>query len=123
MFEKYMIVPEKAKNTENGFQFGARLPYYRGVSLSMVEEIEVTLDGETLPQNVVSINVHDNTYNLEQRENETDDRWEMGEVAILTVNKAGGLPSGEHTIGLKINIRIGYLPFPAIRVAEKKIII
>ena len=55
MFEKYMIVPETAKNTENGFQFGARLPYYRGISLSMVEEIVVTIDGETIPQNQVKI--------------------------------------------------------------------
>jgi hypothetical protein len=123
MFEKYMIVPEKAKKTESGFQFGARLPYYRGVSLSMVEEIEVTLDSDILPQNVVDITVNGNTYNLEQRENETDDRWEMGEVAILSVKKDGGLSSGEHTVGLKINIRIGYLPFPAIRIAEKKITI
>jgi hypothetical protein len=123
MFEKYMIVPEKAKKTENGFQFGARLPYYRGVSLSMVEEIEVTLDGETLPQNVVDITVHGNTYDLAQRENEIDDRWEMGEVATLSVNKMGGLPQGEHKIELKINLRIGYMPFPSIRVAEKIITI
>jgi hypothetical protein len=123
MFEKYMIVPEKAKTTATGFEIGARLPYYRGVSLSMVEEIEVSLDGETLPQNAVDITVHGNTYNLLQRENELDDRWEMGEVATLSINKAGGLSAGEHTVGLKINIRVAYLPFPAVRVAEIKIFI
>lgn len=121
MYEKYMIVPEGAKKTEKGFEIGARLPYYRGVSLSMVEEIEVSLDGETLPQSDVAITVHGNTYNLEQRENETDDRWEMGEVATLSVAKAGDLSAGEHTIGLKINLRIGYMPFPSIRVFEKKV--
>jgi Domain of unknown function (DUF6379) len=123
MFEKYMIVAENAKNNANSFQIGARLPYYRGVSLSMVEEIEVSLDGETLPQDAVNITVHGNTYDFQQRENETDDRWEMGEVATLTVQKEGGLAAGEHKIGLKINIRIGYLPFPAIRFAENKITI
>lgn len=129
MFEKYMIVDDNLKNVvnkngkANAFQFGARLPYYRGVSLSMVEEIEVTLDGKPLPQDKVSITVHDNTYNLEQRENEIDDRWEMGEVATLTIQKKGGLSEGEHQLGLKINIRIGYLPFPAIRFATKTITI
>ena len=122
MYEKYMIVPEKAKKTESGFQIGARLPYYRGVSLSMVEEIEVSVDGEILPQNVVDIILHGNTYNLEKRENELDDRWEMGEVATLSINKTGGLSAGEHTIALKINLRIGYMPFPSIRMAEKKIV-
>lgn len=118
-----MIVEDNLKNSENGFELGARLPYYRGVSLSMVEEIEVTLDGEILPQDAVNITVHGNTYNLQQRENETDDRWEMGEVATLAIHKDGGLSQGEHKIGLKINIRIGYLPFPAIRFAEKQITI
>lgn len=128
MFEQYMIVPKLAQNIQNGsnvtgFQFGARLPYYRGVSLSMVEEIEVSVDGQTLPQDAVAITVHGNTYDLQQREAETDDRWEMGEVATLSVHHDGGLPAGEHKIGLKINIRIGYLPFPAIRTAEKTITI
>jgi hypothetical protein len=123
MYEKYMILPEMAKSTENGFEFGARLPYYRGVSLSMVEEIEVTIDGEILPKSAVEISINGRNYTLEQRENEVDDRWEMGEVALLKVTKAGGLPKGEHTLGLKINLRIGYMPFPSIRVSEKKIII
>jgi len=123
MYEKYMIVPEKAKKSGKGFEIGARLPYYRGVSLSMVEEIEVSLDGETLPQNAVNITVNDKTYNLEQRENETNDRWEMGDIATLSIETPDDLPEGEHTIGLKINLRIGYMPFPSIRVSEKKIII
>jgi hypothetical protein len=87
----------------------------------MVEEIEVSLDGEVLPQDKVDITVHNNTYNLQQRENETEDRWEMGEVATLVIHKEGGLSTGEHELGLKINIRIGYLPFPAIRQASKTI--
>lgn len=123
-----MIVADNVENVEKdgqtkGFRFGARLPYYRGVSLSMVEEIEVSLDGEVLPQHKVDITVHGNTYDLQQRENETDDRWEMGEVATLTVHKDGGLSTGDHDLGLKINIRIGYLPFPAIRQATKPITI
>lgn len=122
MFEKYMIVPEKAKKTEEGFEIGARLPYYRGVSLSMLEEIEVSVDGETLPQQDVLITVNGKTYDLQQRENEIEERWEMVDDAILTVKKAGGFASGEHTVGLKINLRIGYLPFPAIRHAVPKVI-
>ncbi|MDZ7899205.1 MAG: DUF6379 domain-containing protein [Arcicella sp.] len=123
-----MILPEKAKNIEKnnkktGFEIGARLPYYRGVSLSMVEEIEVSVDGEILPQNAVNITVHGNTYDLEKRESEVEDRWEMGEEAILSIQKDGGLSAGEHSIGLKINLRIGYMPFPSIRVAEQKITI
>ncbi len=121
-----MIVEDNLKNVVEdgkitGFQFGARLPYYRGVSLSMLEEIEVSLDNEVLSQDNVHITVHENTYDFNQRENELDDRWEMGEVATLFVQKKGGLEKGNHLLGLKINIRIGYLPFPAIRNAQKEI--
>lgn len=121
-----MIVEDNLKNVVEdgkitGFQFGARLPYYRGVSLSMLEEIEVSLDNEVLPQDNVHITVRENTYNFNQRENELDDRWEMGEVATLFVQKKGGLGKGNNLLGLKINIRIGYLPFPAIRNAQKEI--
>jgi len=128
MFEKYMIVEENLKNgvdedKVSGFQFGARLPYYRGVSLSMLEEIEVSVDGTILPQEKVHLIVRDKTYNLEQREQELDDRWEMGEVVQLFIENEGGLSKGKHQLGLKINIRIGYLPFPAIRNAKKEITI
>ena len=127
MFEKYMVVETNAKNVEEnnqitGFQFEARLPYYRGVSLSMVQEIEVSVDGKVFPQDAVLITVHGNTYALTERENELEDRWEMGEVATLTVKHPGGLAKGSHEVGLKINIRIGYLPFPAIRNAVPKTI-
>lgn len=126
MFEKYMIVTEKVSNKIKegnavGFEFEARLPYYRGVSLSMVEEIEVGINGNTLPQENVHITVHGNTYNLHDRENQMEDRWEMGEVASLFVEYKGGLPAGEHELSLKINLRIGYMPFPSIRNASKKI--
>lgn len=48
-----MIVEDNLKNSETSFEIGARLPYYRGVSLSMVEEIEISVDGEVLPQDKV----------------------------------------------------------------------
>lgn len=123
-----MIVDDSVKNTSidtntKGFEFEAKLPYYRGVSLSMVEEIEVSLNGKILPQDQVLITVHGNTYNLNERENELDDRWEMGEVAILQVKNSEGLTKGTHQLGLKINLRIGYMPFPSIRKTEKEITI
>jgi hypothetical protein len=124
MFEKYMIHENDVKNVvENkkvvGFKFGAKLPYYRGLGLSMVEEIGVRIDGEEIPKSEIKLTVHGNTYTLAELENEAKDRWEMGEVAHITVNKEGGLAKGEHQLNLMLNLRISYLPFPAIRHAEK----
>ena len=128
MFEKYMIVENDVKNiVENGkttgFEFGARLPYYRGIALSLVEDIVVKVDGEDVPRESIKFSAHNNTYTLEQMETEVDDRWNMGEVAHIIVEKEGGLSKGEHTIFLLLNMRIAYLPFPSIRKSEKAIII
>lgn len=128
MFEKYMIVETDVENVVEdgkitGFRFGTRLPYYRGLGLSMVEEIIVTLDDEPIPQDQITLTLHGNTYTMAQMEVEPDDRWNMGEVAHITVPKAGGLTAGEHNLGLLFNLRIGYMPFPSIRRAEKIITI
>ena len=128
MFEQYMIVENDAENiVENGkvtgFQFGARLPYYRGIALSLVEDIVVKIDGEDVPRESIKFSAHNNTYTLPEMETEVDDRWNMGEVAHIVVEKEGGLPKGEHKIFLLLNMRIAYLPFPSIRKSEKTVFI
>jgi hypothetical protein len=119
MFDKYMICEDSLRNvSENGevvgFQFGARLPYYRGLGLSMVEDIAITVDGEAMPREQILFSVRGRTWTLEQMETEIEERWEMGEVATLIVKKEGGLPSGEHNIELSEQLRISYLPFPLV---------
>ena len=128
MFEKYMIVAEKAQNVQKGsqtvgFQFGARLPYYRGFGLSMVEDIQVKIDDKKVSADKITFIVHGHRYTLAEMEVVAEDRWEMGEVAIIEVTKRGGLNAGEHVVDLLINLRVSYLPFPGIRQARKTIII
>jgi hypothetical protein len=123
-----MILENDVQNiVENGkiigFQFGARLPYYRGLGLSMVEDIGVKIDGQAVDAERIGFSVHGNTYSLKQMETEANDRWEMGEVGYISVRKDGGLAKGEHQLNLMLNLRISYLPFPAIRVSEKTILI
>jgi len=128
MFEKYMIVENDAANiVENGkitgFKFGARLPYYRGIALSLVEDIAVKVDGEEVSKETIKFSAHGNTYTLKEMETAVDDRWNMGEVAHIIVEKKDGLSKGEHKIYLMLNMRIAYLPFPSIRKSEKKVAI
>ena len=119
MFDQYMICEDGFQNvSENGavtgFQFGARLPYYRGLGLSMVEEISITIDGESVAREQILFSVRGRTLTLNEMETELEERWEMGEVATLTVTRAGGLSNGEHKIELMEQLRISYLPFPSI---------
>lgn len=119
MFDKYMICEAGFQNViENGvivgFRFGARLPYYRGLGLSMVEDIAISIDDEAVPREQILFSVRGRTWTLEQMESEIEERWEMGEVADLIVKRPGGLPGGAHKIELSEQLRISYLPFSPI---------
>ena len=118
MFEKYIIVEDTLRNTEEGgaitgFQVGVRLPYYRGLGLSMVENVEVSVDGQTMPAEGTSLTVHGNTYRLLDLPGVFDDRWEMGEVATVSIAKPGGLTAGEYEIGVVERLRVSYMPVPS----------
>lgn len=119
MFDRYLIVETGLKNRTQdgrvvGFQFGARLPYYRGLGLSMVEDLKVSVDGEPVASEDVRLELRGRTWSLAQLETEYEERWEMGEVAQVLVAHSGGLSPGPHRLELVEQLRISYLPFPLI---------
>ena len=59
------------------------MPYYRGLGLSMVEAVDLTLDGNPVPPERTTFTVHGHTYTFAEMPGVTDDRWEMGERAEL----------------------------------------
>ena len=116
MFDKYIICEDGFRNVSagdkvTGFQLKARLPYYRGLGISMVEDIAIKVDGAEVPRQAIRVTLHGNTYTLDEMEKEYDDRWEFGEEGLLTVDKSGGLTPGKHKIELSPSLRISYLPF------------
>jgi hypothetical protein len=115
MHDNFMIVGEEFRNVEKdgqitGFQIGARLPYYRGIPLALFGGLDLTVDGERFSRDQITVTVHGNTYTLDQMETEIEDRWEFGEVAIITVRKPGGLRPGEHKVELKELVLMTYVP-------------
>lgn len=115
MYDSYMIVGEEFRNVvENGevigFQIGMRLPYYRGIVLSLVGKTDLTVDGEAIPREAISVTVGGKTFALTDLENEPVAKWEFGEVGILTVKKNGGLRPGQHTVTLRQHLKISYVP-------------
>lgn len=116
MFDKYIICEQGFRNVSEGskvtgFQFKARLPYYRGLGISMVEDLAVKLDSREIPRSDIRVTLHGNTYTLDQMESEPDDRWEFGEEGTVIVEMHGGLAPGNHKIEMAPHLRISYLPF------------
>ena len=116
MYDKYLIVGEEFKNVVLnaqviGFQLGIRLPYYRGVVLSLIGKTDLVLDGETISSEQMSVTLRGHVYELTELENEPTAKWEFGEIGILTVRKPGGLVPGKHIVELDQHMKISYVPF------------
>jgi hypothetical protein len=104
-----------------GFSFLARLPYYRGLGLSMIEDVGVVIDGQVIPRNDIRLTFRGLTWTLDEMETEYSDRWNFGEKAQVTVLFPGGLEPGPHEIELSERLRISYLPFIPTTKAKKTI--
>jgi len=111
MFDDKMIVADSLENVDGGFAFKARLPYYRGLGLSMVEDVAVTVDGEAVPRHAVLLELRGRRWTLDQMETEYGDRWNFGEKARVIVRRDQPLAPGKHRIELAERLRISYLPF------------
>jgi len=113
MYDKYIIYPNSLHNLKDGsgWSVGVRLPYYRGQPLSVVEDIAVKVDGEAVPREQVRFSVRGKTWTLDQLEENTQERWEFGEVAEVSVLQPQGLASGQHEVAVGVQLRISYLPW------------
>lgn len=127
MFDKYTIDPDSVTDigpadSPTGFSFTTKLGYYRGLTLSMLEELTVAVDGKELPREAVSFDDGNGPITLAEMETAYDRRWNFGAPATLSVTYPGGFPKGEHTLSLRQRLRISYMPFPAVRFTEKTIV-
>ena len=60
MFDRYLIDAASIRNlgpddAPTGFAFESKLGYYRGLGLSMIEALDVSIDGETLQAMVMEL--------------------------------------------------------------------
>lgn len=126
MFDKYIIDAASVANTgpadaPTGFSFTTKLGYYRGLGLSMVEDLKVSIDGQDLPRAAITFNEGPGPLTLDEMETAFDRRWPFGAPATVTVALPGGFPKGEHTLALQQRLRISYMPFPSFNHDQKLI--
>jgi hypothetical protein len=78
--------------------------------ISLVDPPQLTVDGENVDLEKVTLTLHGNSYKVAEMEDQDVDRWEFGEVGIVTVNKPGGLNPGRHEIDVEQHLKISYVP-------------
>ena len=116
MQDPYVIMTTGFKNSvtgaaaATGYQIKIRIPYYRGVYLSAVDYLKLTVDGQEIARDNLRIVVNGRTFTMPEMEEAGDTRWFYGDPATLLVAKPGGLVPGIHTITVGITIRKSYFP-------------
>jgi sugar phosphate isomerase/epimerase len=93
-----------------GFAFQLRNPNYRGGAASMLDGIEVVVDGERIPDHVPLWTLQGRTLTLDELRASTDVRWQLDEPATITVPKPGGLSVGVHQLEVTVYLRRSYFP-------------
>ena len=97
-------------NTVVGFQFELRNPNYRGTSASLLDGIDVIVDGEQWEHSVPTWTVQGREYTFDELRASDTVRWQLDETATVTVPKPGGLSDGIHEVQAVVYLRRPYFP-------------
>ena len=116
-------IEENGKVT--GYQFQFKAQYYRGITLSIVRDIQINVDGEDVKREDIRFTVNGETFTLEEMRTviDSDYRWEFGDYATVTVLTEGGLSKGNHHINTLQIIDPSYMPFQIEAICEADFVI
>lgn len=129
MFDNNVFIDNSCNNVVKneeviGYEMETNITYYRGIPLSMVEYIHVTVDGEKESDENIRISVDkEDWFSLKEAETVTSYKWEYGEPLYVIVLKDGGLSKGTHKVKLTVATRTAYIPVPLEGNKERTVII
>ncbi|NLK89443.1 MAG: hypothetical protein GX276_04805 [Clostridiaceae bacterium] len=114
MYEKHMLARDDIQSVvENGvgtgFTVKLKIPYYRGVFLSLVEDMQIRFNDRLFTRDQLTFSVSGGTFTFKEMETQTTFRWEFGEKATVFVPLPGGIPLGMHRIEVTVSIRVSYM--------------
>ncbi len=95
---------------KSGYQFDIRLSYYRGHFLSVIDQLEVKLDGQEVPKEAIKFCLHGKEFGISQLHDLVSEFWTIIEPATIKVFQAGGIESGEHNIDVTLMFHSPYMP-------------
>jgi hypothetical protein len=88
-----------------GYTFQIDNLSYRGIWVSTLEDIELTVDGVKVPKSDMLFKVHGLNIPIEEMVHHSYVFWWAKDQAIVSVNRVGGLPKGDHKFELIIKKR------------------
>jgi len=93
-----------------GFRVRMRQPNYRGTRASLVEGVDLMVDGELLTAAGNRYVIAGQEYAHAELDGLTDVRWPVGATMDILVDKPGGLTRGVHLVESVLYYRHPYFP-------------
>ncbi|MGI6109176.1 MAG: C-glycoside deglycosidase beta subunit domain-containing protein [Eubacteriaceae bacterium] len=93
-----------------GFNLDLRINYYRGLPLSSVQKIELTVDGENIPEYLMLFELNGKQFTVGQLRELYTEYWGIKTPAHLKVFNYG-LEPGEHDVAVRIEYKSPYMEF------------
>jgi hypothetical protein len=129
MFDNYVFTKDSCHNVEEngkiiGFEMQTLITYYRGIPLSMVYEVGISVDGIPVPREMLRISLDQvEWFTLAESETISTYKWEYSEPMYVRVLVDGGLRKGEHDIRMNLSVWPAYYPMPAGGERTRKVVI
>lgn len=113
MFDNYIIQDKGFRNTyekgeRTGFIVKARINYYRGIPLSMLEDVQVAVDGEHFTTDDMTFIVNDIRYTFKEMNTVSNINWFFGDDLTIEIRKPGGLTPGSKEVEMWLTPRNSY---------------
>ena len=91
-----------------GYEFQIDTLSYRGIWISTIEDITLTVDGEEVPKSHMLFFCNGISYSIDDMVTHTENFWGCLDAGILRVYKVGGLAKGDHTFEITIKKRADF---------------
>lgn len=106
-----------------GYCVNLKINYYRGMPLSCIDEITLSVDGEEIDSGDLYVEADGRVFPYRDILNDTmqiDYYWRFGELLRVIVRKPGGIEQGVHRVKVILGLRRSYTP-TMIAVCEKNL--
>jgi uncharacterized protein DUF6379 len=109
MLTEQVIEDGSLAAADGAFTFRLRMPWYRALSLSSLEGLDVALDGQPVPSDELRVSLDGATYTLAELPPLHDRWWYVADAAEVRAPWVGEVSVGDHELDVTIALRIPYI--------------
>ncbi|MCU1481842.1 MAG: flagellar biosynthesis protein [Subtercola sp.] len=85
-----------------------RLPWYRSLQLRCIERLELTIDGETLPEEGLTIVINGASHPLSEVQQSHEVWWFVLDLLEVELDSAQNVAPGTHRVSATLALQIPY---------------